>query len=283
MKLLFSLILLILCQYIHSAVNYGFHNYSSLTQILEQFASSYPTKTHLYSIGKSVQNRDIWVLAIADSHPDLHISLRPEAKYIGGMHGNEAGSKEVLIHLIDYMLANQTSDPNVDFVMKNTRVHILVSLNPDGFEISYDNDCMGTNGKDNANNYSLNLNFPDLFECNKDPIQPETQSVINWLESNEFVYSANFFHDSAIVAYYPYDNISQNSSSNSIVYSATSDDDVFKYMVIHLNWLFQINKLIFSIFKASSYSFNHPTMRYSPCNGSKFVNGVINGGKIKLI
>jgi hypothetical protein len=41
------------------------------------------------------------------------------------MHGNEVPSKEVLLHLIDYMLNNQKSDANVDFVMKNTRLHIL--------------------------------------------------------------------------------------------------------------------------------------------------------------
>ena len=48
------------------------------------------------------------------------------------MHGNEVPGKEILLHLVDYMLNNQKNDPNVDFIMKNTRVHILPTLNPDG-------------------------------------------------------------------------------------------------------------------------------------------------------
>jgi hypothetical protein len=31
----------------------------------------------------------------------------------------------VLLHLIDYMLNNQTTDSSIDFLMKNTRIHIL--------------------------------------------------------------------------------------------------------------------------------------------------------------
>ncbi len=64
-------------------------------------------------------------------------------------------SKEILLHLIDYMLRNQASDPLVDYVMRNTRVHLLVSMNPDGFERAMLNDCMGLGGRANANNYDL--------------------------------------------------------------------------------------------------------------------------------
>lgn len=62
---------------------YEYHNYVQLTKLLKNFAAKYPTKTHLYSIGKSVKGRNLWVMAIADSHPDKHEILRPEAKYIG--------------------------------------------------------------------------------------------------------------------------------------------------------------------------------------------------------
>ena len=48
------------------------------------------------------------------------------------MHGNEVPGKEILLHLVDYMLNNQNNDHNVDFIMKNTRIHILPTMNPDG-------------------------------------------------------------------------------------------------------------------------------------------------------
>ena len=108
------------------------------------------------------------------------------------MHGNEVPSKEILLHLIDYMLNNQNNDAGVDYVMKNTRLHILVSMNVDGYERSQVGDCSSVNGRYNANNYDLNRNFPDLFQCMPDQFQPETLAVMRWLENNTFVLSANF-------------------------------------------------------------------------------------------
>ena len=59
----------------------------NLTSLLTKWARDFPAKTHLYSIGQSVQGRELWVLALANSQPDVHVIGRPEAKYIGNMHG----------------------------------------------------------------------------------------------------------------------------------------------------------------------------------------------------
>jgi carboxypeptidase M len=224
-----------------------YHNYEHLTNILKSYASNYPTKAYLYTIGKSVQKRELWVLALADSNPDKHILLRPEAKYIGNMHGNEASGREILLHLIDHMLKNQSLDPNIDYVMKNVRTHILVSMNPDGFEKSIEGDCSSITGRFNENNYDLNRNFPDLSQCNNYDIQPETQSLINWLDSNEFILSANL-HSGTVLVNYGYDDIEYS----------TIDEDVFRVLALN-------------------YSFNHANMRHSPC-GYTFKDGITNGG-----
>ena len=49
-------------------------------------------------------------------------------------------------HLIDYMLTNATRDESVDYIMSNTRVHIMPTMNPDGFEKSVVGECMTVNG-----------------------------------------------------------------------------------------------------------------------------------------
>ena len=235
-------------------LDFGYHKYDSLTSILKNYSQNYPNKVYLYSIGKSVLNRDLWVLALADSNPDKHVSLRPEAKYIGNIHGDEGPTRETLLHLIDYMIKYQSIDSNVDFIMKNTRVHVLVSMNPDGFEKSVQGDCVGSAGHLNENNVNLNRNFPDYFECNTIPIQPETQSVINWLDNNEFILSIGF-HTGSIVASYPFDNINSNSKSNK---SLTMDTDVFEQLALN-------------------YSFNHANMRYAKCGDESFQDGITNG------
>jgi murein tripeptide amidase MpaA len=236
-----------------SFINFNsYHNYWSLEAILKAYSRNYPSKVHLYTIGKSVRGRELYVIALADSNPNVHLQLRPEVKYIGNMHGNEVVGRELLIRLIDYMLTNPF-DRDVDYIMKNMRTHIMVSMNPDGFEMSRVGDCYGITGRGNANGYDLNRNFPDLFQCIDGETQPETKAVIDWLSKNTFVLSANL-HGGSVVANYPYDGNKNDYNG----YTRCDDDDAFRRL-------------------SSTYANNHLTMRRSPC-GDGFNNGITNGG-----
>lgn len=241
-----------------NCLEYKYHNYNNLTQLLQNYASKYSNKVYLYSIGKTLGNREQWVLAISNDRPREHVLLRPEAKYVGNMHGNEASSRELLIHFIDYLLTNQTNDENIDYLLKNTRIHVLVSMNPDGFEISSEGDCFSVNGRYNLNGYDLNRNFPDKFEDNPNPIQIETQNIMNWLANNSFILSANF-HSGEVVANYPFDNYAGASQSGASQYSSTQEDNLYRHL-------------------AKTYSLNHGNMINRPC-GTLFKDGITNGAE----
>lgn len=196
-------------------------------------ASNYPSITRLYSIGKSVQNRDLWVLEIT-RYPGKHTKGVPEFKYVANMHGNEVVGREMLLLLAKYLCENYQHNERITRLVDQTRVHLLVSMNPDGYEISKEGDVGSVNGRANANNIDLNRNFPDQYVVDNNGswiAQPETEAVIKWTESIPFVLSANL-HNGALVANYPFDDNApgQVHRESTNVPNYSEDNVLFQYL-----------------------------------------------------
>ncbi|XP_072180694.1 carboxypeptidase M-like [Diadema setosum] len=185
------------------------------------------------------------------------------------MHGDETVGREMLLHFADFLLLNYGQDIEVTQFLDTTRLHILVSMNPDGFEEATPRNCRSfTGGRTNSNNFDLNRNFPDYFEENPYTRQPETLAIMQWLEENQFVLSANL-HGGALVANYAYDNTyPENKVNKSSVYSPSPDDDIFRFL-------------------ATMYSYNHRTMHIpseNSCgNEGQFEDGITNGADWYLV
>ncbi|XP_055935683.1 carboxypeptidase D-like isoform X2 [Argiope bruennichi] len=244
-------------------IDFVYHHFPQMTAILRQLANEYPELTKLYSIGKSVQGRDLWVMLVT-SDPNEEPLLKPNVKYVANMHGNEPVGRELMLHLLSLLLDGYGKDNYITWLLDNTRIHIMPSMNPDGFEASSEGECSGVQGRGNANSADLNRNFPDFFAGPpKAGIQPETRAVMDWIRQTQFVLSGNF-HGGALVASYPFDNIPANSPKNFRKFgspSLTPDDDVFRHL-------------------AETYSFNHKNMYLGvTCrDGSPpFPNGTTNG------
>lgn len=216
-------------------VEFKYHNYEYLTQVMDDVAQAYPEITELISIGQSVEGRDLWVMQMGKT-PREHILLQPQIKFIGNIHGNEVISRETLLHLINYLAENYGSDDRITKILDNARIHILPSMNPDAFEWSRNNhssyfeNCQGDVGRNNSNNINLNRNFPDYFQNFENEIQAETQAIMDWLKTEQFVLSGSF-HGGALCVSYAYDNyLLRDQTAKDARYSATDDDDVFIYL-----------------------------------------------------
>lgn len=194
-----------------------YHDYTELTTELQNLAAAHPAICQLFSAGKSVQNRDLWVLKISDNVGAEEDE--PEFRYIANMHGDETVGREMVIYFARELLDNYGSDATLTGLVDETEIWLMPSMNPDGFESAT---------RYNANGVDLNRDFPDRLD---DPVntttgrQPETASVMTFFSARRPIQSANF-HGGAQVANYPWDN----SELPSGTYAACPDDDIFIYL-----------------------------------------------------
>jgi len=198
---------------------------------------------------------------VVSSSPYEHMIGKPNVKYVANMHGNEAVGRELMLHMILYLVQNYDTEYYVRWLLDNTRIHIMPSMNPDGFEVASEGTCQGGQGRYNARGFDLNRNFPDYFKTNNKKSQPETEAVKEWISKIQFVLSGNI-HGGALVASYPFDN-TPNSILSSVLStpSLTPDDDVFKHL-------------------AGVFSFNHGRMfagEACKVGAPEFENGTTNG------
>ncbi|XP_068569374.1 carboxypeptidase Z-like isoform X1 [Cebidichthys violaceus] len=246
-----------------TTMQFTYHTNAQMISILKKTEEQCPDIARTYSIGRSIEGRELLVVEFSNN-PGKHELLEPEIKFIGNMHGNEVLGRQLLIYLAQYMCSEyQLGNERIQTLINTTRIHILPSMNPDGYELAVsglqdnnysDDEEQGPRydswniGRSNAQNIDLNRNFPDLtsvvysrrrqtrYRTDHIPIPdyywfgkvaPETYAVMKWIRSIPFVLSANF-HGGDLVVSYPYDLSKHPLERN--LFSPTPDDQVFKLL-----------------------------------------------------
>ncbi|XP_075534715.1 carboxypeptidase M-like [Dermacentor variabilis] len=240
----------------------NYYNHEQMTAFLKKTSERYPQFTKLYSIGKSVEGRDLWVLMVTKD-PRKEPLLKPNVKYVANMHGDETVGRQLMVYLISHLLTQYNVDPYVHNLVDSTRIHIMPSMNPDGYEVAYEGSCWGPRGRHNARDVDLNRNFPTRYNTQMEEEQPETAAVRRWSRQIPFVLAANL-HGGSLVVNYPFDyaNPLMQGFEKDRQPSLTPDDDVFRHI-------------------SGVYSFNHANMHLgvacSPHGRSVIPNGTTNG------
>ncbi|XP_059491148.1 carboxypeptidase E-like isoform X2 [Neocloeon triangulifer] len=227
------------------------HNNQELLDVLEQVHARCPGITKVYNLSEtSVRGVPLSVIEFS-THPGLHKLRAPEFKYIANMHGNEVLGRELLLKLAHYLCEQYLAgDESIQKLINSTRIHLLPSMNPDGWQLSTDTGAKDyLTGRTNNRSVDLNRNFPDLdrimysneehhIEHNNhllkqvdrltEPIQPETRAVMKLIMTTPFVLSANM-HGGDLVANYPYDASRTGAMSE---YTSSPDDQTFKHLAL---------------------------------------------------
>nr|USU81843.1 M14 metal carboxypeptidase 12 [Antheraea pernyi] len=223
-----------------------------LPLVLEEVHEKCPNITRVYALTEpSVRNVPLYVIEFSTT-PGFHQPYKPEVKYIGNIHGNEVLGRELLLGLAHYLCDQYLrNDRRIKALIHSTRIHLLPSMNPDGWQLA--TDTGGSHyivGRANNHSVDLNRNFPDLdaitFEFERQginhnnhllrdltrlasPLEPETRSVMRWIMSIPFVLSAAM-HGGDLVANYPYDESRTGAPASE--YSASPDDDTFRELAM---------------------------------------------------
>jgi carboxypeptidase D len=237
----------------------AYNSYESMTSMLEAYVADFPAIARLYTLGQSVQGRELWAMRISDNPDDEEDE--PEFKYVGGMHGDEPVGTELCLYFIGLLLNQYGLSPRVTNLIDSTEIWIVPRMNPDGFELAR---------RSNADGFDLNRSFP-MFpldyggtsfdgEALGDGGRPvETAYVMRWTADNSFVLSANF-HGGALLVNYPYDHEPGFGSGQ---VAATPDDALFEEISLRYA-------------RANTPMFNSPLFANGISNGSAWFS--IQGG-----
>lgn len=193
--------------------------YSGYVDLMNQFQAQYPAICQVQTIATLPSGHKILVAKISDNvatdEPE------PEFLYTSSIHGDETTGYVLMLHLIDYLLSNYGTNPDITDLVNNMEIYINPLANPDGTYHGGDNSVSGAT-RYNANSVDLNRNYPDP-QAGQHPDgnawQPETVAFMDFATQHHFVASANF-HGGVEVVNYPWDTWA----------ALSADDDWWQYV-----------------------------------------------------
>jgi murein tripeptide amidase MpaA len=111
----------------------GHYTLAQMEAILDEFARKHPAIcTQKVSLGKSHENRDIWMIKISDN---VQVDENePEVLYDALHHAREPLSMTTTLLFMDWLLSEYGKDPIATFIVDQRELYFVPCVNPDGYE-----------------------------------------------------------------------------------------------------------------------------------------------------
>ena len=119
-----------LATFLTAAAGPGFHSAATVESGLRQLATAHPEIAELREMGRSVENRPIWVLRLGERRPHA-----PKVLFMGCHHAREWLSVEVPYRLAESLVQGANAAPVKDWLSRG-EIWIAPMVNPDGHEFS---------------------------------------------------------------------------------------------------------------------------------------------------
>lgn len=214
-----------------------FHNYGELTDALDQLVEKHPNILSKFSIGKTVEGRDIWAVRVNSSKSALRspraISAKPGIVFMGNHHAREHVSCEIPLMQLQYLAENYGVDQQITALVDRRDIFFIPMVNPDGVEYDIKTGRYKWQRKNMRPNRTskigvdLNRNYGYMWGTggsSKDPSsdvymgptpfsEPETQAIKAFVESRPNLKILLSYHTFSELILYPwghtYDDITK--------------------------------------------------------------------------
>ena len=113
-----------------------YHDHQEFTKILQDLVAAYPNLAKLESLGKSEQDREMWVITITNFESGEE--ARKAGFWIdGGIHANEVQATQVALYTAWFLLEMHDENTFVQNLLKDRVFYILPDLSPDSREAHF--------------------------------------------------------------------------------------------------------------------------------------------------
>lgn len=108
-----------------------YHNSDDAETLLREIVAKYPDIAKMYSIGKSLKGKELWVLELT-SRKTKAAEDKPGYYVDGGIHACELTGAEQVLYLAWYFAAKYGQEPQVTHLLDTRALYLRPKFNPDG-------------------------------------------------------------------------------------------------------------------------------------------------------